>query len=99
MFLYCNRRIAVVNVFVDQVCIAVNTLVVAALRERDKERIPDQSADDRLCIGFIPPVIEFSNFFFYLSEQFNRNLFDLFNIVFGQIIFEKQIVNGQFLIR
>ena len=94
MFLYCNRRIAIVNVFVDKVCIAVDTLVIVTLRERNKERIPDQSADDCLCIGFIPPVIEFGNFFFYLSEQFNRNLFNCLYIVFGQIIFEKQIVNG-----
>ncbi len=37
MFLYCNRRIAVVNVFAAKVCIAVDTLVIAALRERNKE--------------------------------------------------------------
>ena len=74
MFLYCNRRIAVVNVFVDQVCVAVDALVIVALRERNKERIPDEGADDSLRVGFIPPVIKFGNFFFYLSEQFNRDL-------------------------
>ena len=94
MFLYCNRRIAVVNVFVDKVCVAVDALVVVALRERDKEGIADKSADDSLRVGFIPPVIKFGYFFFYLSEQFNRDLFNCLYIVFRQIIFEKQIVNG-----
>ena len=96
-FLYC--RIAVVNMFIDPACVVVNALVIVALRERNKERIPDEGADDCLRVCFIPPVIEFGNLFFDLREQIDGDFFDLFNIVFGQIIFEKQIVNGQLLIR
>ena len=38
-------------------------------------------------------MIKFGNFFFYLCEQFNRDLFNCLYIVFGQIVFDKQIVN------
>ena len=64
-FLY--RRIAVVNVSVDKVCITVDTLVIVAQRELNKERIPDKCSDDRLDIEFIPSKIKFKKFELYIT--------------------------------
>ncbi len=64
-FLY--RRIAVVNVFVDKVCVAVDALVIVALRELNKERIHDKRFDDRLDIEFIQSKIKFKKFDLYIT--------------------------------